>query len=226
MKLFIDSANPEEIKKVADLGILGGVTTNPTLIAKQLSAGGPTGKISDQKKILSEICRIAPVDILAEPISTDYKNILQESMELSKISHQIVAKIPITPDGLRAIKSLRERNIKTALTLIFSTAQALIAAVAGVDYICPFVGRLDAIKQHGLDLIRDIVATYRHYHFKTKIVVASVRNINHVTTSAQYGADAVTVPSKIIDEMLKHDLTTKGIQKFLEDWTKVSGGPK
>lgn len=216
MKLFLDSANIEEIKKVEELGLLGGITTNPTLIAKNIKPG------EDHKKILKEICKITSVDILAEPVSTEYQKIVEESIELAKISpQQIVAKIPLTSEGLMAVKKLSERKIKTALTLIFSPLQAIVAGIAGVNYICPFVGRLDDIGQNGMDLIRDIVTIYKNFSFKTKIIVASVRNTTHVLQSALYGADAVTVPYKIIDEMLKHQLTDAGIKKFLEDWSKV-----
>ncbi|MFN3966987.1 MAG: fructose-6-phosphate aldolase [Endomicrobiia bacterium] len=216
MKIFLDSANIEEIKKVEELGLLGGITTNPTLIAKNIKSG------EDQKKLLREICKITNVDILAEPISTEYEKIVEESIELAKISpEQIVAKIPLTEAGLKAVKKLLEKKIKTALTLIFSPLQALTAAIAGVDYICPFVGRLDDIGQNGMDLIRDIVTIYKNFSFKTKIIVASVRNTTHVLQSALYGADAITVPYKIIDEMLKHQLTDAGIKKFLDDWARV-----
>ncbi len=218
MKLFLDSANIEEIKKAYDLGLIAGVTTNPTLIAKQLSSQS----LSEQKKVLSEICKISKeIDVLAEPVSTDYESILQESIELSEVSPQIVAKIPITTEGLMAVKALKERKIRTALTLIFSVPQAIVAASLGVDYICPFVGRLDDIGQTGTDLVRDIMTIYKNYNIKTKVIVASVRNINHIIKSAEYAADAVTIPFKLISEMITHELTTKGVQKFLDDWNKL-----
>ncbi len=221
MKLFLDSANIEEIKKISELGLLGGITTNPTLIAKNIKIG------DDPKKLLKEICKITNVDILAEPVSTEYQKIIEESIELSEISpEKIVAKIPFTSDGLMAVKKLSEKGIKTALTLIFSPLQALVAGILGVNYICPFVGRLDDIGQNGMDLIRDIVSIYKNFSFNTKIIVASVRNTSHVLQSALYGADAVTIPYKLIDEMLKHQLTDAGIKKFLEDWSKVQGNVK
>ncbi|MCX7957353.1 MAG: hypothetical protein N2643_05660, partial [Endomicrobia bacterium] len=220
MKLFLDSANIEEIKQVKDLGILAGITTNPTLLAKQLvNIKGDAFK--ESKKVLEEICKVVDVPILAEPVSTEYRKIVEESLELVKISpKQIVAKIPLTEDGLKAVKELKQKNIKTAFTLIFSLKQALIAEMAEVDYICPFVGRLDDIGQVGTDLIKEIMQVYKLYDVKTKVIVASVRNIEHITKSAEYKADFVTIPYKLIFEMLSHELTSKGIQKFIEDWNK------
>jgi transaldolase len=223
MKLFLDSANIEEIKNVFSLGILSGVTTNPTLLAKQLvKVKGDAFK--ESKKVLEEICKAVEnkIPILAEPVSVEYKKIVEESLELTKISPQIVAKIPLTEEGLKAVKELKQKNIKTAFTLIFSLKQALISAMAEVDYICPFVGRLDDIGQVGTDLIRDIMQVYKFYSCKTKVIVASVRNVEHIVKSAQYGADFVTIPYKLINEMLSHELTNKGIQKFIEDWNNVS----
>jgi transaldolase len=225
--LFIDSANLDEIKKVNDLGILGGITTNPTLIVKQLSNNNFVNK-PDQKILLKQMLKITKVDILAEPVSPKFDDIVKEGLELSKLSSQIVIKIPMSTDGISAVKELKnlskrsKKKIKTAITLIFSLEQAIIAALAEVDYICPFVGRLDDIGQTGTDLIKDIMAVYKNYNFKTKVIVASVRNINHIVTSARYGADAVTVPYKLIEEMFKHDLTTKGIEKFLSDWAMIN----
>lgn len=222
MKIFIDSADVEEIKKAAQLGILGGVTTNPTLIVKQLSS--TINPWEDHKKILREICKISPVEILAEPISSEYEKIVQESVELAQISPNIVAKIPFTSEGLKAVKILKEKNIKTAFTLIFSVEQALISAVSGVDFICPFVGRLDDIGQVGTDLIKEIMKIYKNYNFTTKVIVASIRNVQHVLKSAEYGVYAVTIPPKLIPEMISHALTIKGIEKFIEDWNKIKQG--
>ncbi len=221
MKLFLDSANIEEIKNIKELGILNGITTNPTLLAKQL-LNITSDPFKESKKVLEEICKIIDVEILAEPVSTEYKKIVEESLQLLKISpKQIVAKIPLTSEGLKAVKELKQKNFKTAFTLIFSLNQALIAAMAEVDYICPFVGRLDDIGQIGTDLIKEIMQVYKLYNVKTKVIVASVRNVEHIKKSAQYGADFVTVPYKLIYEMLSHELTTKGIQKFIDDWNKV-----
>lgn len=221
MKLFLDSANIEEIKDVIQLGILSGITTNPTLLAKQL-VNIKSDPFKESKKVLEEICKITEVPILAEPVSTEYKKIVEESLELVKVSpKQIVAKIPLTQEGLKAVKELKQKNIKTAFTLIFSLKQALVASMAEVDYICPFVGRLDDIGQTGTDLVKEIMQVYKLHNVKTKVIVASIRNIEHITKSAEYGADFVTIPYKLITEMLSHDLTTKGIQKFIDDWNKV-----
>lgn len=222
MKLFLDSANIEEIKIVNELGILGGVTTNPTLLARQLVNKEVQDIFSETKYILKEICDVSKVPVLAEPVSSKYKEIVEESMELSKISPQIVAKIPLTEEGLKAVRILKERNIKTAFTLIFSLKQALIAAMAEVDYICPFVGRLDDVGEKGIDIVRDIIRVYKDYNVKTKVIVASVRNVDHILQSALYGADAITIPYRLVTELLEHPLTQKGIERFLEDWNKIS----
>ena len=213
MKIFIDSADPKEIKQAAEWGLLDGVTTNPTLIAKQNT---------DPKKLLEQICEIAPVPVNAEPISVDYEGIIKEANELVKISKQIVVKVAITNDGLKAVKNLVNRGIKTNLTLVFSPLQAILAAKVGSTYVCPFVGRLDDIGQNGMDLIKEIIQIYRNYSYKTQIIVASVRSTNHIISSAEFGADIVTVPFKIITQMVKHPLTDIGIQKFLEDWRKTN----
>ena len=190
------------------------------MLAKQL-ANITSDPFKESKKVLEEICKIANIPVLAEPVSTEYKKIVEESLELAKISPQIVAKIPITSEGLKAIKELKQKGIKTALTLIFSLKQALVAEMIEADYICPFVGRLDDIGQVGTDLIKSIMQVYKAYNVKTKVVVASVRNVEHIIKSAEYGADAVTVPYKLVDELLQHELTIKGIQKFIDDWNKI-----
>lgn len=222
MKLFLDSADIDEIRKTNEMGILKGITTNPTLLAKQLINKKLDNIFSETKNILKEICSISKVPVLAEPISSGWKEIVEESIELSKISPQIVAKIPLTEEGLKAVKILKEKNVKTAFTLIFSTKQALIAAMADVDYICPFVGRLDDIGEKGTDLIRDIMKIYREHNIKTQVIVASVRNIEHILQSFLYGADAVTIPYRLVSELLTHPLTQKGIEKFLEDWNNLT----
>jgi len=211
MKIFIDSANIDEIKKVVDYGLLDGVTTNPTLIAKESS---------DPKKHLEKICKIANVPVNAEPVSPDFDGIMREAREFIKISENIVVKIPITMDGLKAVKILSQENIKTTTTLIFSPLQALLAAKAGSTYITPFVGRLDDIGENGMDLIRKIVLFYKNYKISTQVIVASIRTITHVLESAECGADIVTVPFKLIEQMVKHPLTDIGIKKFIEDYNK------
>ncbi|OGS25433.1 MAG: transaldolase [Elusimicrobia bacterium RIFOXYB2_FULL_48_7] len=215
MKLFIDSVDLNEIKQAAEWGLLGGVTTNPSLMSKKVSG------LQEQKKLLAEICKIAKVDVLAEPVSPEYDGILKESIELAAISPQIVAKLPMTPDSIRAVGALKKKKIKTAITLIFSPAQAMIAAVAGADYICPFVGRLDDNGVNGIDMIGEIQQIYGKYGFKTRAIVASVRNNAHILGAAKHGAAAVTIPFKLFSELFRHDLTDAGIKKFLEDWNKA-----
>jgi transaldolase len=217
VKLFIDSADINEIKKMKTLGLLGGVTTNPTLIVKHLPRG--EDPVAGHRKIIGEIVKAAQVDVLAEPINTDLEGIISESRNLSKINPGlVVAKLPITSDGLTAVTRLSKEGIKTALTLVFTLAQALAAAVAGADYICPFVGRLEDNGKDGIGLIRDTALVYRNYGFKTKIIVASVRNIEHVLESAKIGAYAATLPPNLIYELYGNELTDAGVKKFLEDW--------
>lgn len=215
MKLFIDSANVNEIKKVKELGILGGITTNPTLLAKEIKDP------KNQEEILDKICKAGAVDVFAEPISTDYHGIVKESIELSRISKHIVAKIPITIDGVKAAAYLKEKGIRTALTLLFSTEQAIVAAAAGADFICPFVGRLDDSGKSGIGLVSDICQVYKNCSFSTKIVVVSVRNEEHVFQSAKLGVYGVSVPLKVLNSLFKHELTDAGIEKFLKDWNSI-----
>ena len=211
MKIFIDSANVEEIRKIAQCGLLDGVTTNPSLIAKEKRSA---------KDLFREICGIAVVPVCAEPVSVDYGGIMKEAEEFIRISEQVVIKIPICVDGLKAVQKLSSQKIKTTVTLIFSPLQALLAAKAGATYITPFVGRLDDIGENGMDLIGDIVDIYRTYSYSTEIIVASVRSMNHVLLSAQYGAHAITIPYKLINQLYLHPLTDSGIQKFIEDAKK------
>lgn len=212
MKIFIDSANIDEIRKVKDFGLLDGVTTNPTLVSKESS---------DYKGHLAKICKIADVPVNAEPVSPDYEGILKEAKEFIKISDNIVVKIPITVDGLKAVRVLSNEGINTTVTLIFSPLQALLASKSGATYITPFVGRIDDTAEDGMMLIKKIIEIYRNYNFKTKIIVASVRTINHILLSAEYGADIVTIPFKLIEQMIKHPLTDIGIQKFIEDYKRA-----
>ncbi|OIO74605.1 MAG: fructose-6-phosphate aldolase [Elusimicrobia bacterium CG1_02_37_114] len=211
MKLFIDSADVDEIRTVFSWGLLDGVTTNPTLIAKQNK---------NPEELLKQISKVADLPVLAEPVSTDYEGIIKESNKLTRISKNIVAKIAMTMEGVRAVSTLSKKGIKTALTLIFSPAQAILAAKAGADWICPFVGRLDDAGERGLDLVKNIVQIYKIHNYKTKVLVVSVRNSDHISFSALYGADAVSVPFKVIQQMSQHSLTDAGIKKFLEDWSK------
>ena len=212
MKLFIDTANIKEIKETAAQGIIDGVTTNPTLIAKE------NRQASD---LLKEICSLVDGPVSAEVIGLEEEAMVNEALELSKIAKNIVIKIPLVKEGLKAVKILRGKGIKTNVTLCFSPSQALLAAKAGADYISPFIGRLDDISEVGMDLIRDIKQIYSNYNFKTEIIVASVRNPLHVVDAAKLGADIATVPFAIIEQLIKHPLTDIGIQRFLEDYKKI-----
>jgi transaldolase len=211
MKFFIDTANIDEIKEAANLGILDGVTTNPSLVVKENK---------DFNVLLREICEIVDGPISAEVISTDYAGILKEAKVLSKINDNIVVKVPLIKEGLKAVKTLTDEGIKTNVTLCFSAAQALLAAKAGATYISPFIGRLDDISSPGMELIQQIVQIYRNYDYKTEVLVASVRHPLHVVDAALIGADVVTMPFKVIDQLIKHPLTDIGLEKFLADWKK------
>ncbi len=209
MKLFIDTANIEEIKKANALGVICGVTTNPSLIAKE-------GR--DFKTVIDEITAIVDGPISAEVISTDAEAMVEEAIPLSKMNKNIVIKIPMTAEGLKAVKKLTSMGIRTNVTLIFSASQALLAARAGATYVSPFLGRLDDINDDGMALISDIAEIFAKHKIDTKIICASIRNPNHVTQAAKLGADIATVPYNVIMQMLKHPLTDAGIDKFLKDW--------
>lgn len=212
MKLFIDTANVEEIKKANDLGVICGVTTNPSLIAKE-------GR--DFKEVVKEITTIVDGPISAEVISLDSAIMVEEALELVKIHKNIVIKIPMCLEGLKAVKILSSKGIKTNVTLIFSSGQALLAARAGASYVSPFVGRLDDIGQDGITLISEVSEMFSIHGIATEIISASIRNPIHVTASALAGAHIATVPYKIIEQMTKHPLTDQGIEKFLKDWESV-----
>ena len=212
MKIFIDTANIAEIKEAVSWGVIDGVTTNPSLIAKENRPA---------KELLKEISSIVPGPISAEVITLEAQKMVQEARELSAIAKNIVVKIPMTKEGLKAVKILSKQEIKTNVTLCFSATQALLAAKAGADYISPFIGRLDDISQVGMDLIRDIKQIYTNYKFRTEIIVASIRNPMHVLDSAKLGADIATIPFKVIEQLSKHPLTDIGIQRFLEDYNKI-----
>jgi transaldolase len=212
MKFFIDTANIDEIKEAAALGILDGVTTNPSLVSKE-------GK--DFRKLLDEILKIVDGPISAEVISTDYEGILKEGRELSKIHKNIVVKVPLIREGLKAVKTLTGEGINVNVTLCFSPNQALLAAKAGATYISPFVGRLDDISTSGMDLISQIVQIYSNYNYQTEVLVASVRHPLHVVEAALIGADVCTMPFAVIDKMFNHPLTDIGLEKFLSDWKKL-----
>lgn len=211
MKFFIDTANINEIKEAAALGILDGVTTNPSLVAKE-------GK--DFRKLLDEILAVVNGPVSAEVISTDYDGILKEAHELAKIHHNIVIKVPLIKEGLKAVRTLSLENIKTNVTLCFSPSQALLAAKAGATYISPFVGRLDDISHDGMELISQIVQIYKNYNYKTQVLVASIRHPLHLVEAALMGADVCTMPFSVIDKLFYHPLTDLGLEKFLSDWKK------
>lgn len=212
MKLFIDTANINEIKEANALGIIDGVTTNPSLIAKE-------GK--DFISVVKEICAIVDGPISAEVISLKADEMVKEARSLAKIHKNIVIKIPLIPEGLKATKTLSKEGVRTNLTLCFSPTQALLAAKAGATYVSPFIGRLDDISTVGMDMIRDIKTIFHNYGFKTEIIVASVRNPIHVLDAAKIGADIATVPYATLMALVKHPLTDIGIERFLKDWNSV-----
>ncbi|MEG1310413.1 MAG: fructose-6-phosphate aldolase [Romboutsia sp.] len=209
MKFFIDTANIEEIKEANDLGVICGVTTNPSLIVKE-------GR--DFIQVVKEITEIVDGPVSAEVISLDHENMVKEADKLSVIHENIVIKLPMTAEGLKTTKILSSKGIKTNVTLIFSAGQALLAARAGATYVSPFVGRLDDIGQNGLDLIEEIVDIFDVNGIETEVIVASIRNPIHVLQAARIGADIATVPLKVINQMIKHPLTDKGIESFMSDW--------
>jgi transaldolase len=214
MKFFIDTANVDEIAEAASIGILDGVTTNPSLLAKEKGKG-------DFKDILKRICDIVKGPVSAEVVGNDADTMVVEARKLVKIDDHIVVKIPLTKEGLKAIGRLKKEDIKTNATLVFSPNQAILAAKAGASYLSPFVGRVDDASQYGMDLVRQIVTIYDNCDFDTEVIVASVRNPLHVVDSALAGADIVTIPFKVIEQMIRHPLTDIGIKLFLEDWSKL-----
>ena len=211
MKIFMDTADVAEIKELADLGIIYGVTTNPSLIAK-------TGRT--QAEVIPEIAKLVGGPISAEVISTDCAGMTKEARKLAKISDNIVVKIPCIPEGLKAVRILSGEGIRTNVTLVFSLSQAMLAARAGASYVSPFIGRLDDIGEDGVQLVENMAKVFKLYGLKTEIIAASIRNIDHVNAVMLAGADIATIPTKIIKEMMKHPLTDAGLKKFLEDYEK------
>ncbi len=212
MKFFIDTANVKEIREAASLGVVDGVTTNPSLVAKE-------GR--DFREVINEICSIVDGPISAEAVSLKAEEMIAEAEGLAKIHRNIVVKLPMTRDGLKATKVLAEKGIRVNMTLIFSPMQALLAAKVGAAFVSPFVGRLDDISHYGMDLVRQVVTIYNNYGYATEVIVASVRNPLHVVDAALAGAHIATIPYGVIDQLVKHPLTDIGIEKFLSDWKKL-----
>ncbi len=213
MKIFLDTANVDEIREAASMGLLDGITTNPSLVAKE-------GR--DFKEVLKEICSIVDGDISAEVVSTDVNGMLKEGRELAKVHDNIVVKVPLIPEGLKATKVFKAEGIRTNVTLCFSPNQALLAAKAGAYIISPFVGRLDDISEIGMNLIQQILTIYNNYGFSTQVLVASIRNPIHVVESAMMGAHIATMPYSVFKQLAKHPLTDIGLEKFLSDWNKMN----
>ena len=214
MKLFIDSGNIKDIERLVPLGIIDGITTNPSLLAKEPG---------DYRDNLKKICQIVKGPTSAEVVETEVQAMIRQGRELSKIDPWIVVKVPLTRDGIQACKALSSEGIKVNVTLCFSAAQAMLAAKVGATYISPFVGRLDDVSTPGMELIRDIVQIYENYNFKTEILVASTRSPMHIVEAARLGADICTCPPAVIDSLFNHPLTDNGLKKFLADWEKAYG---
>jgi transaldolase len=212
MKIFIDTANVEHIREMNSYGIVDGVTTNPTLIAKE-------GR--DFAEVVKEICEIVDGPVSAEVISDKAEDMVPEAEKLCKIHKNVIIKIPMTGEGLKATKICRKKHIKTNVTLVFSPTQALLAAKAGATYLSPFVGRVDDISHYGMDIVQQILTIYENYDFDTQVIVASVRNPLHVLEAAMMGAHVATIPYNVLSQMLKHPLTDIGIDKFLADYEKI-----
>ena len=218
MKFFIDTANLEEIQEANDLGVLDGVTTNPSLCAKV--------GVRDFEGHIKKICDIVDGDVSAEVVSTTYNEMVEEGRKIAKIADNVVVKIPLIKDGIKAIKTFSEEGIKTNCTLCFSSTQALIAAKAGATYISPFLGRLDDISTDGMQLIQDIVQIYLNYGYETEVLAASIRHPMHVVECAKVGADVATMPLSVIMGLLKHPLTDSGLARFLKDWDDLQASLK
>ncbi len=213
MKFFIDTANPDEIKAAYEMGVIDGVTTNPTLISKEKK---------DFESLIEEICKIIKgLPVSLEVLSLNSEGMIEEARSLSRMGENIVVKIPMTTEGLKAIKALVSEGIKTNTTLVFSPTQALLAAKAGTTYVSPFIGRLDDIAQTGMELIEQIVTIFTNYGFESEVIVASIRHPIHVLEAALIGADVATIPYKVIEQLVKHPLTDIGIERFLADWKRV-----
>lgn len=216
MKIFLDTSNVDEIKEGVELGLVDGVTTNPTLAAKE------AGKGKGFSEVIKEILAITPGPVSVEVVATDYENMMKQALKVSQLGSNAVVKIPMTLDGLKAIKSLKEKRIPVNCTLIFNPLQALLAAKSGAEYVSPFVGRLDDIGEDGMQVIDQIRTMFVNYGMSTKILVASIRNPVHVLRSAIIGADVVTLPFDVLKKLPSHPKTDEGLKRFLDDWKKVS----
>jgi transaldolase len=213
MKFFIDTADLDEIKEANDLGVLDGVTTNPSLCAKI--------GVADFEGHIAKICNLVDGDVSAEVVSTEYDEIVSEARHLADIADNVVVKVPLIKDGIKAIKTLSDEGIRTNCTLCFSATQALLAAKAGATYISPFIGRLDDISSDGMQLIADVVNIYDNYGYETEVLAASIRHPMHVLESARLGADVATIPLKVIEQLLHHPKTDSGLERFLDDWNAL-----
>ena len=218
MKFFIDTANLKQIREAYELGVLDGVTTNPSLMAKEGIKG-----VENQHKHYIEICNIVQGDVSAEVIATGYEEMIREGGELAALNPHIVVKVPCVTDGIKAIKYFSDMGIRTNCTLVFTSGQALLAAKAGATYVSPFVGRLDDIGEDGVALVADIVRMFRYYDYKTQVLAASIRNTKHIMECVEAGADVATCPLSAIKGLLNHPLTDAGLKKFLEDYKRVNG---
>jgi len=212
LKIFLDSANLDQIKKYQDIGLVDGVTTNPTLLSKE---GG------DPQHVMVEIVRLVHGPVSLEVISTEFEGMMAEGRNLSRYGKNVVVKVPMTAEGLKAVRQLKNEGIRTNVTLIFSPNQALLAAKAGASYVSPFIGRLDDIGEIGMDVIRDTVEIFANYEYETEVLVASVRHPLHVIDAAKIGADVVTLPPDVLGKMITHPLTDIGLARFLDDWKKL-----
>lgn len=214
MKIFLDTANLAEIRQAVDWQMIDGATTNPTLMAKE------SGKTFTQ--MANQICKLVPGPVSLEGVGTSTTELVREGKQMAKIAKNVVFKVPMTPEGLKAVRQLKKAGVKTNVTLVFSANQALLVAKAGASYCSPFLGRLDDIGRSGTDLLKEIVTVYKNYGFKTQVLAASIRSVDHVKAAAMIGADVATVPFKVLEQMFCHELTEKGIKTFLDDWQKVT----
>lgn len=217
MKFFIDTANVDDIREAATLGVLDGVTTNPTLLSREAGKG-------TFRETLKKICAVVPGPVSAEVVALDAEGMVKEGKELCKLADNIIIKVPCIREGVKALQMFKSEGIQTNATLCFSANQGLLVAKAGATYCSPFVGRIDDVGQPGMELVRELVTIYENYGFDTQIIVSSVRHAQHVYEAAQMGAHVCTIPFKVIEQLIKHPLTDVGIEKFLADWEKVDKG--